>query len=278
MIDFIVCRQSQKSILLDARSYAGTLLNSDHKLVVSRVRLSGVFGIWGRKTQNVTKPNITQSIVSLIEASNYKLQLTSCMNELSNEFKAAETAQTQLNSVVKAVEEAAASSIGITPPNRPQSQAFCPEINRMSHEQNMFGLRIYNVQDAEMSNAVKQKHKRLQHAIRRKALENARTKLGQNIEEIERLHDGAKMFKPVRLLYRIPYRQPTIHEDQGRTIQDQEEYGNHVSDFFTEQFQGDVKQGISAFTREPRPLKDSITDSEVQHAMNRLNNNRASRK
>ncbi len=84
------------------------------------------------------------------------------------------------------------------------------------------------------------------------------------------------MFKSVRLLYRTPYRQPTIHDDQGRTIQDQEEYGKHVSDFFTEQFQGDVKQGLSAFTGEPRPLNEPITESEVQHAMNRLNNNRAS--
>ena len=140
----------------------------------------------------------------------------------------------------------------------------------------MLRLRIDNTQYAEMSNALKQKRNRLQHAIRRQALQNATTKLYQKIEEIERLHYGAKMFKSVRLLYRTPYRQPTIHDDQGRTIQDQEEYGKHVSDFFTEQFQGDVKPGISAFTGEPRPLKDSITKSKAQHAMNRLNNNRAS--
>ena len=198
------------------------------------------------------------------------------MNELSDEFEAAETAQTQLKYVVKAIEEAAASSIGITPPSRSQSQKFCPEINRMSHEQKMLRLRIDNTQDAEISNALKQKRTRLQHAIRRKALENATTKLDQKIEEIERLHDGAKMFKSVRLLYRTQYRQPTIHDDQGRAIQDQETYGKHVSDFFSEQFQGDVKQGITAFTGEPRPLQYPITASEVEHAMNRLNNNRAS--
>ena len=37
-----------------------------------------------------------------------------------------------------------------------------------------------------------------------------------------------------------------------------------------------MKQGLSAFTGEPRPLNEPITESEVQHAMNRLNNNRAS--
>ena len=146
----------------------------------------------------------------------------------------------------------------------------------MSHEQKMLRLRIDNTQDAEISNALKQKRNRLQHAIRRKALENATAKLDQNIEEIERLHDDAKMFKYVRLLYRTPYRQPTIHDDQGRAIQDQEEYGKQVSDFFSEQFEGDVIQGITAFTGEPRPLTYPITASEVEHAINRLNNNRAS--
>ena len=64
------------------------------------------------------------------------------MHELKNEFEAAETAQTQLKYVVKAIEEAEASSIGTTPPNRPHFQPFCPEITRMSHEQNMLRLRI----------------------------------------------------------------------------------------------------------------------------------------
>ena len=278
MIDFIICRQSQQSLLLDARSYVGTILNSDHRLVVSRIRLSCVFGMWGRKPHNFTKPKhySVDLLSDANESSKYKQHLTSCMNELSDEIEAAETAQTQLKYVVKAIEEAAASSIGITPPSRSQSQTFCPEINRMSHEQKMLRLRIDNTQDAEISNALKQKRNRLQHAIRRKALENAKTKLDQTIEEIERLHDGANMFKSVRLLYRTQYRQPTIHDDQGRAIQDQETYGKHVSDFFSEQFQGDVKQGIAAFTGEPRPLQYPITASEVEHAMNRLNNNRAS--
>ena len=135
MIDFIICRQSQRSLLLDARFYAGTVLNSDHRLVVSRVMLSRVFGMWGRKTQNVTKPKhySIDRLSDTHEASKYKVQIISCMTELSNEFEAAETAQTQLNSVVKAIAEAAASSIGITPPNIPQSQLCCPEINSMSH-------------------------------------------------------------------------------------------------------------------------------------------------
>ena len=76
MIDFITCCQSQKSLLLDARSYAGTVLNSEHRLVVSRVRLSSVFGLcMGRKTQNFTKPKhySVDRLSDTQEANNYKL-------------------------------------------------------------------------------------------------------------------------------------------------------------------------------------------------------------
>ena len=64
-----------------------------------------------------------------------------------------------------------------------------------------------------------------------------------------------------------------IREEQFRT---RKNMVNMCRIFFTEQFQSNVKQGISAFTGEPRPMNDPITESEVQHAMNRLNNNQAS--
>ena len=67
MIDFIICCQSQQSLLLDARSYAGTKLNSDHRLVVSRVRLSRVFCMWDEKHKTSPNQNITQLIFSLIQ-------------------------------------------------------------------------------------------------------------------------------------------------------------------------------------------------------------------
>ena len=85
----------------------------------------------------------------------------------------------------------------------------------MSHEQKMLRLIIDNTQYAGMSNALKLKRNRLQHAIRRKALENATPKLDQKTEEIERLHDGANMFKSVRHLYRN-LQSTMIREEQFR--------------------------------------------------------------
>ena len=55
MIDYVACCQSHKSLLQDARSYAGTKLTSDHRLVVARTNISRTFGVWGKSVRTTTK-------------------------------------------------------------------------------------------------------------------------------------------------------------------------------------------------------------------------------
>ena len=74
MIDFVLCHQSHKSLLQDGKSYAGTKLSSDHRLVIVHAKYQLCFA------QNVTdlslngKPvqeqwqNITDAIHSAAES------------------------------------------------------------------------------------------------------------------------------------------------------------------------------------------------------------------
>ena len=45
-IDFVICRQSLKSLLTDSRAYAGTLLDSDHRLLIAQLDLSRLYYVW----------------------------------------------------------------------------------------------------------------------------------------------------------------------------------------------------------------------------------------
>ena len=47
VIDFVVCPQSHKRLLTDSRSYSGTLLYSDHRLLVAKLDLRQLFNVWG---------------------------------------------------------------------------------------------------------------------------------------------------------------------------------------------------------------------------------------
>ena len=58
------------------------------------------------------------------------------------------------------------------------------------------------------------------HAMRRKALANASAKLEKCAAEVERLHDGARVFLVVCLLCQRPYLQTMVHNEHGRTVED----------------------------------------------------------
>ena len=46
-MDYILCSIRQRQLFTDARSYAGTLLDSDHRLLVTRMKLDRLHGVWG---------------------------------------------------------------------------------------------------------------------------------------------------------------------------------------------------------------------------------------
>ena len=55
VIDYIVCCQPQKALLRDSRSYFGTTLESNHRLVVACIDASRLFSCWGRTTRTSRK-------------------------------------------------------------------------------------------------------------------------------------------------------------------------------------------------------------------------------
>ena len=50
-IDFVICRLSHKSLLTDSRAYAGTLLDSDHHLLIAQLDLSRLYYVWSENAQ-----------------------------------------------------------------------------------------------------------------------------------------------------------------------------------------------------------------------------------
>ena len=50
-IDFVICRQAHKSLLTDSRAYAGTLLDSDHRLLIAQLDLSHLYYVWSEIAQ-----------------------------------------------------------------------------------------------------------------------------------------------------------------------------------------------------------------------------------
>ena len=111
--------------------------------------------------------------------------------------------------------------------------------------------------------------------MRRKALANASAILDERAAEVERLHDGARMFCTVRLLCRRPHLQAVVHDEHGHTVEDPVEVGRRVTEYFGQHFRDDVAIGLPAFKSDNQPLQQPIEASGVNSAMNKLNNARA---
>ena len=63
--------------------------------------------------------------------------------------------------------------------------------------------------------------------------------------EVERLHDGAKMFRAVREMTRRPATQLTFHDDAGRIISNSAEINTRVTDHFSRQFTDPTVDGLT---------------------------------
>ena len=50
-IDFVFCRLSHKSLLTDSRAYSGTLLDSDHRLLIAQLDLSRLYYVWSENAR-----------------------------------------------------------------------------------------------------------------------------------------------------------------------------------------------------------------------------------
>ena len=100
------------------------------------------------------------------------------------------------------------------------------------------------------------------HAQRRRARDNASVRLDHLASEVERLHDGAKMFRAVREMTRKPASKLKIQDDCGRVICNAAELNERVTHHFGRQF----GQDIAAMSETQRKLRLQINNTRNQSA------------
>ena len=98
--------------------------------------------------------------------------------------------------------------------------------------------------------------------MRKSSLENASPFLGERTKEIERLHDGPRMFKVVRLLQGRLHSTLTVHDEFKHVIMDKHKVSAIVAKHFESQFQEGEQYGIDMFEGSLKSLDSLITAKE----------------
>ena len=271
-IDFVICRQSHKSLLTDSRAFAGTLLDSNHRLLIAQLDLSRLYYVWSEIAQPPSAKHARYNTEQLASGP-IRTKFRDAVSESLPDVNLNLSASQKWDLLKGTLKSAAETTIGRTEPRH--KNPHCQDIAAMSETQRKLRLQINNTRIPARKQALKQQRNRILHAQRRRARDNASVRLDHLASEVEHLHDGAKMFRAVREMTRKPASKLKIQDDSGRIICNAAELNERVTHHFGRQFSDPRVMELPAFTGVPSPLTMPITPVEVQRAISKLNSGRA---
>ena len=271
-IDFVICRQSHKSLLTDSRAFAGTLLDSDHRLLIAQLDLSRLYYVWSEIAQPPSAKHARYNTEQLASGP-IRTKFRDAVSESLPDVNPNLSASQKWDLLKGTLKSAAETTIGRTEPRH--KNPHCQDIAAMSETQRKLRLQINNTRNPASKQALKQQRNRILHAQRRRARDIASVRLDHMASEVEHLHDGAKMFRAAREMTRKPASKLKIQDDSERVICNAAELNERVTHHFGRQFSDPKVMELPAFTGVPSPLTMPITPVEVQRAISKLNSGRA---
>ena len=200
-IDFVICHLSHKSILTDSRAYAGTLLDSEHRLLIAQLILSRLYYIWSDIAQPSSAKHArynTEQLASGPLRTQFRDAVSESLPEVNPNMSASQT----WDLLKGTLKSAAETTIGRSEPRH------CQDMADMSETQRKLRLQINNTRNPARKQELKQQCNRILHAQRRRARDNV--SVSHLASEVERLHDGEKMFRAVREMTRKPARKAEV--------------------------------------------------------------------
>ena len=209
-IDYIICQANKKQILLNARSYSGTLTDSDHRLLFTTFNLD-LYKIY--KPQKVTAEKQFNSYLlvnDLAKREEYRNKLEERLGMLKEDKITWENAANQITAAAHEV-------VGIrisNKSNRPDN----PEIRELSEKQKDLRLKIAACKNSEKRKELKSERNKIMHEIKSTIEIDKDIQLNQKVDEIAKAKDSTQMFKAVHELSRKKFENPFVYDKEGRKI------------------------------------------------------------
>ena len=280
-IDFILCPKRHKHLLVNSRSYAGTLLSSDHKLVkTSLVDLLVRRKIWKKELRNEKVKTINVAPIVTNEQRREKYQhtldekLTRVINVGVETTSTTERLADKLKEIQVVIKQAGEESVGFLTNTR-QRKNNDPELSVLSKQQKELRLKIQNTKDPPKKAKLKSERNKILHNIRKRKIEQKNIEIDKQIEYIDTAQCDRAMFKATKLLNQKPFENPKVEDENGKLATSANDILDIVSNHFKNKFTDNSEPEIIPFQGESKPLQVPITADEVRKAFNSLSNNRS---
>ena len=166
---FVICRHSHKSLLTDSRAFAGTLLDSDHRLLIAQLDLSRLYYVWSEIAQPPSAKHARYNTEQLARGP-IRTKFRDAVSESLPDVNPNLSASQKWDLLKGTLKSAAETTIGRTEPRH--KNPHCQDIAAMSETQRKLRLQINNTRNLARKQALKQQRNRILHAHRRRARDN----------------------------------------------------------------------------------------------------------
>ena len=271
-IDYVLCRTRTKCLLQNSRSYAGTITDSDHKLVVTRVDFGRRCASF--KRQNNKKTTFECSLLSC--NSDNQITYQQCISEtLENSCSHELNANDRMLQLQQCVKTCATKVIGRKATQKRPNYTNDHIVVQLSQQRHKLRLQLNNNDICVDKAALRREINLLKNKIKKrlKALHNDEAK--HLAEQITSTDSSRQMFEAMRQLANVQQNTDVhIMDNSGEFVANDQEKCNILKDWFEAQFTND-DDPLTPFDGPPSPLDCPITPEEVTFALRKFKNGRA---
>ena len=264
-IDYILVDNKNKRNIVDSRSYAGFVTDSDHKVVICKIEIKQYYKDLSKKKQNRSKINIENFKNSeLVE--NYKLNIERNIVEDEKEIT--------WKDLSEKIKNAGASEIGINNSGKQNSKNGNDLIKSLSDKQKKLKLEIYSAKNKTKKRKLQKERNQIMKQIQKELKIMKEAKELNEIEELNKSKDDStKMFKIMSKIYKGQPKEKIYLNDKEQKIIDE----NYVTNKITDHFKSLFNTGNSTDTDEIKPVEmvKPFTKEEVISAVNKLKINKS---
>ena len=266
-IDYIVVRQSQMPLINNARSYAGTQSESDHKLVKASMNI----GKWTAMLQKANNTKTEKICISRLSHPEVKKQFFDNLKQETQEM------QSDWNQIADACKKVAKEVAGIEKPHRKSEN---PLVKELSVKRNTLFLTINKLQNHSKHESKIQSIKKERRDIK-KQIDNIlkQEKESETAEDHKYLDslkdDSTKYFQVYRKLQMKKPKQPLfVKSKDGYIPTTNNEKAEVIKEHFTKALAPEeMKDQVKKYP--PTKLKKEITQEEVTKAVGSMKNGKS---
>ena len=261
-------------MLQDARSFAGTIVDSDHKVVLTKID-------FGKRNLAFKRPKTNKY--------NYNCSRLSSSKEVQHEYqqKMSNIIEDKLNNpsnspvenfqtLVKCVKQTAQEVVGKQLPASKKCVTNDPEVVALSERRHKLRLQL-NCNKSEDRVTLRSEINLLKNKIKKRLKVIHNQEANALADEINSTDDSRRMFEAMRQLsnYRKTTNNVHVHDDDGNTLGNDTSKAKVLGKWFESQFTSEEDAALATFDGAPSPLNNPISVNEVSRAAKKLKNGRA---